>query len=188
MRVHPNLGDHHGEFGIGVAIDHGLTDFRLKVARPNVRDAVLLGVNGTGKLGDRHVQKHFVNGCFLSECLLVLVVTVLENFLERNAGLGHVGHRDAPVVVGGAEGDRTVLDGHLPGLAHAFGSELLDQLVDLLDGLRKASHHVFGRDLQFVDEAVDLVDEKNRLHLLFQTLDEPRFRFEAWGPQPHRQE
>ena len=50
MRVHPNLGDHHGEFGIRVAVHHGLTDVRLQVARPNVWNTVLLGINGAGSL------------------------------------------------------------------------------------------------------------------------------------------
>ena len=45
-----------------------------------------------------------------------------------------------------------------------------DQSVDFLDGLRETSHHVLWCHLQFVDEAVDLVDEENRLHFFFQRL------------------
>ena len=100
MRVHPNLGDHHGKFSLGVTVHHGLTDFRFQIARPNVRDTVLLGLNWAGKFGDRHVKKNFVNGCLLSKRLLVFVVAVFEDFLEGNAGLGHVGDGNSPVVVG----------------------------------------------------------------------------------------
>ena len=42
---------------------------------------------------------------------------------------------------------------------------MLDQLVDLGDGLLESAHHVFWSDLKFVDESIDFVDEKNRLNL-----------------------
>ena len=100
VRVHPNLGDHHGKFCFWVTVHHGLTDVRFQITRPDVGDTVLLGLNWAGKFGDRHVEKNFVNRGFLCERLLVFVVAVLENFLEGNAGLGHVRHGDTPVVVG----------------------------------------------------------------------------------------
>ena len=57
---------------------------------------------------------------------------------------------------------------------------MLDEFVDLLDGLCETSHHVFGRDLQLVDEAVHLVDEQHRLHLLLQSLANHRFGLWHW--------
>ena len=58
----------------------------------------------------------------------------------------------------------------MPFLLLVFRSELLDQSVDLFDGLRESCHHVFGGDLKFVDETIHLVDEQNRLDLLFEGL------------------
>ena len=170
VRVHPNLGDHHGELGLGVARNHGLADGRVRVAVPDVGDTVRLGLNRAGQFSDSHVEQNLVDGSLLSEGLLVLVVAVLENLLERDAGLLHVGHGDAPVVVCGAERHRTGRDVDLPGLPELFRRELADELVDLLDGLLEARHHVLRGHLKFVDEAVDLVDEEHRLDFLLQGL------------------
>ena len=96
VRVHPNLGDHHGKFLATVAVHHGLTDVRFQIARPDVGDTVLLSLNGTGALRPpcpATLRERVLSGRASS---LVFVVAVLENFLEGNAGLGHVRHSVMP--------------------------------------------------------------------------------------------
>ena len=111
-----------------------------------------------------------MDGSLLCEGLLVLVVAVFEDLLERDARFLHVGHGDAPVVVCGAKRHSTGRDVDLPGLPELFRRELADELVDLLDGLLEARHHVLRGHLKFVDETVDLVDEQHRLDLLLEGL------------------
>ena len=79
MRVHPNFGDHHGKFGLGVATDHGLSNFGIQVTVPDVGDSVRLGFDGTRKFGHGHVQKNLVYRCHLSKGLLIFIVAVFED-------------------------------------------------------------------------------------------------------------
>ena len=46
----------------------------------------------------------------------------------------------------------------------------MNQFIDLGDDLLEPLHHLSTIDLQFIDQSIDLVDEKNRTHLLLQSL------------------
>ena len=86
------------------------------------------------------------------------------------------------------EGYSTVHDADLPFFLELIWSKLLDQFVDLSNGLLETVHHVLWSDLQLVDESVDFVDEENWLHLLLECLSEQPSQFEASVLLQHKRE
>ena len=170
MRVHPNLRDHHSKFCFRITSHHSLADWRFKITCPDVWNTVWLCFNWAWQFCNSHIKENFVNRCCLSKFLLLLFVTVAEDVGHGHARLLHVRDGDSPVVVCTTEGYSTIHDTDLPFFLEFCWSELLDELVDLGNGLLESVHHVLWSDLQLVDESVDFVDEKNRLHLLLECL------------------
>ena len=115
------------------------------------------------------------------QCFLVFIVTVFENFSHRNTRLLHVRDSNSPVVVSTTECNSSIHNADLPALLEFFRSKLSDESVHFLDGFSKTGHHVFGSNLQFVNQTVDLVNEKNRLHLFFERLTNNRLRLGHWS-------
>ena len=138
-------------------------------------------LNWTRKFGNRHVKKNFVDWCFFSKFLLLLIVTELEDIRHGNSRLLHVRNCNSPVVICTSESDSSIHDAYLPGFLEFFRSKLLDESVDLGDCLFKSLEHVFRCNLQFIDESIDFVDEENRLYFLLQCLANNSFSLGHWA-------
>ena len=76
---------------------------------------------------------------------------------DMPGGLRHVGV-EAPLVLGGAEGDLGVLNRDLPLLLVLGLGVGLDEAVEVLDDVEEPLLHLLRGEAELLDQAVDLVD------------------------------
>ena len=125
---------------------------------------------------DSHLQCDVCEGDQLGELRLsALPSAVLEDLGEVHShllelGPLEVGDGDRPVVVGGSECDRTVLEADLPLLVEGCGQDVHDLLVELGDDLGELLDHHLRGELLLDDGPVDLVDEQHGPDPLFECL------------------
>ena len=56
LLVHDDLGDHHGDLSVGVAVKHVLSERGVEVSLPDGGDTDLLGIHGVGDVVDGHLE------------------------------------------------------------------------------------------------------------------------------------
>ena len=70
LLVHDDLGDHHGDLSVGVAVQHVLSERSLEISLPDGRDTDLLGLDGIGDVVDGHLENNIGDRDDLGELLL----------------------------------------------------------------------------------------------------------------------
>src|SRR5256886_59272 len=176
LRVHDDLRDHVPNGAVLIDLHHRLPDGRAEVSLPDDGDADLLRLERIRQVADHHVQDDAMEGRLLRQLFHRPFLAVLVDVLERDAGFLHERDGQGPFVERAAEGDAAGLHVNHPFLAHVLREPLADAVVHLRDDLREALLHLLRRDLQFVHEAVDLVDEQGRPHAFLQRLSDDRLR------------
>jgi len=117
-----------------------------------------------------------ITSLILAFCAISFVRPVVTySMMSGNfARLLHVGHADRPVVVAGAEGDRPIAGVDAPLVDELLGRHLPDELVHFGDDSVEALLEGLAGELEFLDGAIDLVDEEDRFDLLPEGLPEHR--------------
>ena len=176
MFVHEDLRDH--EYGLAVlpAVEHDLSKVGIQISFPYFWDPLFLRDQRRRKALDYHVQHDLVYRRPFGQCALVLLCTVIVDLLEGYPGLFHIWDRYGPVIICGAEGDTSILHFQNPIRPVFFRDVLLDQRIDLIYYLDETDLHLLFGHLQFIDEAVHLVNEKSRFHPFPQRLPYNRLR------------
>ena len=127
-------------------------------------------------MANDHVQDDVVKGRFLREFFHRAFLAVFVNVLEPDPGALRERSGYRPLVIRAAEGDTPRLDVDHPLLAEFRRQKLSDSIIDDGDDFLEPLHHLFRRNLEFVDQAIDFVDEQHRPHALLERLADHRLR------------
>ncbi len=174
MRVDGYVGDHEGNCALGVAVLHRLVELAALVAVPYDRHTLLLGLEGAWEEADDHVVNCKVERALLGEGLHVSDLAVVVDLAEADPSALHLGNAYRPVVKSGPEGHAPVGGVYLPASLVLLLVHAPDELVYVVDELTKPELHLLLVHLKLVQKTVDLVDEQNRMNVLFESLSKDR--------------
>ena len=175
MFVKGDVRDHHCCRTVCITGVHCLTDLGLHITVPDDVASLALCLKRVRQEGNHHIEQNCVQRGCLCKVLCVALVAFVDDRLQRHTGLLHVRDRDCPVVQSRTECDISFQSVEFPSavvveiLVHS-----LDELVDFVNNSAKADHHLLRVNLQLIDKPVNLVDEQNRVHTLFECLTQHR--------------
>ncbi len=127
-------------------------------------------------MANDHVQHDVVKRGFLRELFHRAFLAMFVNVLEADPGALRERSGYRPLVIRATEGDTPRLDVDHPFLTEFRRQPLPDSVIDDADDFLEPLHHLLRGYLEFVDEAIDFVDEQYRPHSLLQRLADHRLR------------